>query len=190
MLLLAQRKSMTVTQMSSYIGVTKASLYHSIADLVKDGFVSEPEVRVKKNYIEKYYHLSTLAFRAVDPFELQKRLNQGVNSAECKDLLEAFFTSFSLYFQIFAYRIRNTPMEKLQQFAKELKEEHLLLCAWNLDDDVYQQELKEIHTLLKRPMAKEKAKSDSAIQRSEHLGEETNKIFIITMPRSLMRFSS
>lgn len=180
---------MTVTQMSNYIRVTKASLYHSIVELVNDGLVSEPEVQVKKNYIEKYYHLNTLAFKAIDPFELQRRLNRGANATEYKDLLEAFFTSFSLYFQIYAQQIRNVSSDRLQQIAKELKEERMLLWAFDLEDEDYR-ELKEIRTLLKKAMAREKAKPDTDAERSEHFGEAVNRIFIVAVPRSLMRFAS
>ena len=190
MLLLTQKKSMTVTQMSNYIGVTKASLYHSIVQLVSDGLVSEPDIQVKKNYVEKYYRLNTLAFKAVDPYELQKRLNQGANAAEYKDLLEAFFTSFSLYFQIYANEIRNISSDKLQQVAKELKEEDMLLWVIDLDDEGYQHELKEIRTLLRKAASREKPKANNVPQRSEQFSEGNNRIFLVAIPGSLKRFAS
>jgi predicted transcriptional regulator len=191
LLLLTQKKEMTVTQMSRYIGVTKANLYHSIVELVKDGLVSEPEIQVKRNYIEKYYHLNLLALRAIDPYELQKRLNQGASSTEYKDLLESFFTSFSLYFKIYAHEMGKAPPEKLEQIMKDFKEERLLLSSLSLEDEQYAYELREIRSLLKKAMLREKtARSNGITKRPEYFGEDENKIFIVAMPRSMAGFIS
>src|SRR5487761_939012 len=187
MLLLAQKKNMTVTQMSGYIEVTKANLYHSIVELVKDGLVSEPEVQVRKSYIEKYYRLNVVAFRAIDPFELQKRLNQGANSTEYRDLLEAFFMSFSFYFRIYAHEIRKAPSEKLEQITKDLREERLLLVALSLNDDQYDYELKEINSLLKKVAVGEKAVRTTACAKTIDYIGEANRIFVLAMPRSVER---
>ncbi len=187
MLLLTQNKRMTVTQMSDYIHVTKASLYQSIAELVNDGFVSEPEVQVKKNYVEKYYRLNTLAFKAIDPFELQKRLNHGASPSEHKDLLEALFTSLSIYFRIYGNGIRNVSSGQLQQIAKELAEGNILLRVFDVADEDYQHELKAMQTFLK---AREKATPNIESQRFENFGVAENRIYIIAVPKSLMRVTS
>ena len=185
MLLLAQKKNMTVTQMSGYIEVTKANLYHSIVELVKDGLVSEPEVQIRKSYIEKYYHLNALVFRAIDPFELQKRLNQDANSTEYKDLLEALFMSFSFYFKIYAHEISKASPEKLEQMIKAVKEENLLLAALSLDDDQYSYELKEMNDILKKSTVRKKRSGlKEPLGKSTIFGEE-NRIFVLAMPRSI-----
>src|SRR5579863_7211616 len=137
MLLLVQNREMTVTQMSSHIGVTKASLYHSIAELVRDGLVSEPRVQVKKNYVEKYYQLNPLARKTIDPHELQRRFNQGANSTEYKDLLEAFFISLSLYFRMCAFSVSKASQERTKSIVKEVEKRRLLLSSFSLDDVQY-----------------------------------------------------
>ncbi len=191
MLLLTQKKEMTVTQMSNYIGVTRTNLYNSIVELVRDGMVSEPEVQVKKNYVEKYYRLNTLAFRAIDPFELQKRLNQGAGPSEYKDLLESFFICFSLYFKIYAHVMSESSREQLEEVSKELKEERILLSALSLDDDEYAYELKEIRTLLKKGtiMREKTAKQKTTAKVSDYFSDD-NRIFVIALPKSVALFVS
>ena len=186
MLLLTRIGSMTVTQMSNYMEVTKASLYQIIVELVNDGLVSEPEVQVKKNYVEKYYHLNTMAFKAIDPYELQRRLNQGANPVEYKDLLEAFFTSFSLCFQIYAHEVRYASPDRLQKMAQELEEENLLLWGIDLEDEDYHHELKDVRMSLKKVAPRARAKSNRAIRRPERFADASNRIFVIALPRSLM----
>ncbi len=189
MLLLTQKKEMTVTQMSNYIGVTKTNLYNSIVELVRDGMVSEPVIQVKKNYVEKYYRLNTLAFRAIDPFELQKRYNQGAGSSEYKGLLESFFICFSLYFKIYAHVISESSRDKWEEVSKELKEERILLSALSLDDEQYAYELKEIRTLLKqRLIAREKTARQKTTARASDYFSNDNRIFVIALPKSVARF--
>ena len=47
--LLTENGKMTVTQMAEQVNVTKANLYHFVKEMVNDGIVLRPEVRVKKN---------------------------------------------------------------------------------------------------------------------------------------------
>jgi DNA-binding transcriptional ArsR family regulator len=179
MLLLAQNREMTVTQMSSHVGVTKASLYHSIAELMKDDLVSEPRVQVKKNYVEKYYRLNPLARRTIDPHELQRRFNQGANSTEYKGLLEAFFISLSLYFRMYAHSISNASQTRTKSIVREVEDRRLLLSSFSLDETQYGLGLQEVRDLLKRTRARE---ADRPVGRPE------NKIYIIAMPAVAARF--
>jgi predicted transcriptional regulator len=187
MLLLTQKKEMTVTQMSAYIGVTRANLYQTVCELVKDGMVSEPHVQVKKNYVEKYYHLNSVVFKAIDPYELQRRLNQGAGSHEYKDLLESFFTSFSLYFKMYAHLLNTSSAGKLEVIIKGFKEDQILLSTLTLDDARYAEELREIRTLLKKAAMFGEKNSKSTPKSSDYFGEE-NRIFVVGLPRSMARF--
>lgn len=179
MLLLVQNREMTVTQMSSHVSVTKASLYHSIAELMRDGLVSEPRIQVKKNYVEKYYRLNPLARRAIDPHELQRRFNQGANSTEYKDLLVAFFISLSLYFRMYAFSVSKASQERMKSIAREVEDRRLLLSSFSMDDAQYALGLQEVRDLLRRTRAREAAE--------QSIGRPENKIYIIAMPSVAVR---
>ena len=72
--LLVRRKRMTVTQMSKLIGTTRSNLYQTIGDLVSSGIVNEPEVVVRRNYVEKFYTLNEPVFRELDSERWKNRL--------------------------------------------------------------------------------------------------------------------
>ena len=56
--LLINYKKMTVTGMAKYIKTTRSNLYQIMTELVSSGIVNEPEIKPKKNYVEKYYSLN------------------------------------------------------------------------------------------------------------------------------------
>jgi hypothetical protein len=108
---------MTVTQMSKFVRVGKANLYHFVSQMVRDGLLSKPETLVKKNYVEKYYGLDEKFFEALDPSEQRKRL-KAARPEEFKTILQSTLVSIGLDFRLMAEEIARADETTLKQIAK------------------------------------------------------------------------
>src|SRR2546428_13740107 len=73
LMLLTHHRKMTVTQMSKFVRVGKANLYHFVGQMVKDGLLTKPETLVKKNYVEKHNKLDRRFFEALTRSAQRKR---------------------------------------------------------------------------------------------------------------------
>jgi len=151
--LLTENGKMTVTQMAEQVNVTKANLYHFVKEMVNDGIVLRPEVRVKKNYVEKYYSLNEAAFKFADPKKAQERLREG-SPEDYRALLQSFLTSLGLYFQLFAEEVARADQQKLKAIASAFKDEKIVLHYSLLENAAYEYELSEYSRVIRKSMQK------------------------------------
>lgn len=166
---------MTVTQMSNHVDVTKANLYHFVREMVKDGLLAKPEIRVKKNYVEKYYRLSEAAFKSVGPLEAQEKLSES-KPEECRAILESFLTSLGLHLYLLAEQVKRAEDEKLAAIASAFKERMVVLHYSILGDAAYAYELKEYRRITKKSI-------ERWGQKSESLSGNGNRLIIIGLPQ-------
>ena len=115
--LLINYKKMTVTGMAKYIKTTRSNLYQIMTELVSTGIVNEPEIRPKKNYVEKYYSLNKDYFA----FQDEKIDNEikGLPDTEFRETLASFLTAQSLNISILASSVENMALEEIREIRNQ-----------------------------------------------------------------------
>jgi predicted transcriptional regulator len=173
LMLLTRHPKMTVTQMSKFIGVSKANLYHFVGQMMKDGLLSKPETFVKKNYIEKYYRLDEKFFQALDPSEQRKKL-KAAGPEELKTILQSTLVSLGLDFRLMAEEIARADDKALRQIARSVAEERITLSYSILSDKTYSRILAELKRVNKT-MAEVEAHEKPSLQ--------GNRVIVVALPR-------
>ena len=161
--------------MADHVEVTKANLYHFVREMVKDGLLAKPDVKVKKNYVEKYYGLNEAAFRSVDPLEIQRKISE-VKPEECRIILQSFLTSLGLHLCLLAEEVKRAEVQKLEAIASAFKNQLIFLHYSILEDAAYTYELKEYNTVIRKSMERWGHKSES-------LSGKGNRLIIVGLPR-------
>lgn len=173
LMLLTHHPKMTVTQMSKFIGVSKANLYHFVGQMVKDCILSKPETIVKKNYVEKYYRLDEKFFRALDPAQQRERL-KAARPEELKAILQSTLVSLGLDFRLMAEEIATADDKSLKQIAKSVAEEQITLSYSILSDKTYDHILAELKKI---------NRTISEVERREKSSLRGNRVIIVGLPR-------
>ena len=115
--LLLNNKKMTVTEMSRYIKTTRSNLYQVISTLVSIGMVKEPEVRPKKNYVEKYYSLNDDYFAFHDENLEDKLVDLSDN--DFREILSSFLMAQSFNLEIIASSVETLPTSEISKLKKK-----------------------------------------------------------------------
>lgn len=118
-LLLAEMKKMTVTQMADHIKVSRSNLYHFVSQLVDDGILNEPEVVPKDNYVEKYYTLNESLFGA-EQFEGVKESFVNFNPDEIRSVLTSFLLGQAFNLKMLADKIMASGEDELMKIKESL----------------------------------------------------------------------
>jgi DNA-binding transcriptional ArsR family regulator len=148
LMMLSENESMTVTQMSKLLSTSKANLYHFVSEMVKEGLVLKPEVKVKGNYVEKYYRLNAEVFKGVDPEEQRKRIKPS-SPEEYRELLQSYYLSLSAYFRMSAERISKADETTMGRVSDMVKGEKTLIVYSTLSDEGYEYALSELRRIVK-----------------------------------------
>lgn len=117
--LLVNNNKMTVTGMSKYIKTTRSNLYQVVSNLVSSGIVNEPEIRPKKNYVEKYYSLNEDYFAFHDE-NIDDEIT-GLPDSEYREILSSFFMAQSLNLEIIGKSIEAMTQKEIQNMRKHEK---------------------------------------------------------------------
>ena len=133
---LIQKGKMTVTQMSRIIGTTKSNLYQAIAELVSDGLVNPPEVKVTKNYVEKFYTINEQAFSEVSAEEWKERMLL-LSTDDLRDLVVSFLLTQSVIMKIMAEEFNMSGDPAMENFREIFKRGFLFLSYSKLSNDSY-----------------------------------------------------
>jgi len=173
LMLLTRHRKMTVTQMSKFVRVGKANLYHFVGQMVKDGLLSKPETLVKKNYIEKYYQLDRGFFEALDPSEQRKRL-KAARPDELKTILQSTLASIGLDFRLMAAEIAGADDTTLKLIAKSVAEERVTLSYSILSDKAYERVLAELKRINKKI---------TELESHEEPSLQGNRMILVGLPR-------
>jgi DNA-binding transcriptional ArsR family regulator len=147
-MMLAENERMTVTQMSKLLSTSKANLYHFVSEMVKEGLVLKPEVKVKGNYVEKYYRLNAEVFKGISPEEQRNRIKPS-SPEEYRELLQSYALSLSGYFRMTAERISKADEATMGRVSELVREEKTLIVYSTLTDEGYEYALTELRRVLK-----------------------------------------
>lgn len=165
--LLAENESMTVTQMSEHIDVSRSNLYHFVSQLVEDGILNKPEIIPKKNYVEKYYTLNAELFGAVQWDELESHF-ASMSNEEVRELLRGFLIGQAFNLQMLAERVRVASDGQIEKFKEAmLKQDAFMAYSISQVGDH-----PDFHDILKRIMEEmekvnpEKSKKKDELVRS------------------------
>ena len=173
LMLLTRHRKMTVTQMSKFVRVGKANLYHFVSQMVRDGLLSKPETLVKKNYVEKYYGLDEKFFEALDPSEQRKRL-KAARPEELKTILQSTLVSIGLDFRLMAEEIARADETTLKQVPKSVAEDRITLSYSILSDKAYDHVLAEL---------KRMNKTITELESREKPSLQGNRMILVGLPR-------
>ena len=118
-LLLAEAKKMTVTQMAKHIKVSRSNLYHFVSQLVDDEILNKPEVVPKDNYVEKYYTLNESLFKEEQWNEIEKSF-ETLGPGEVRSILSSFLLGQSFNLKMLAEKILVSGDDELLKIKESL----------------------------------------------------------------------
>lgn len=118
-MLLMENKKMTVTEMSRHINVSRSNLYHFVAQLVNNKILNEPEVRPKKNYVEKFYSLNLKIFESVVPEGWSKHF-QKLSKDDLRNILRSFLIGQSLNLKILAEKVMRAKDDDIDRLKEAM----------------------------------------------------------------------
>ena len=140
--LLTNHDKMTVTQMSKYIKTTRSNIYQNISELLKNNIVLEPEIMVKKNYVEKYYRLNN-DFFDFDEFALEKEITK-LSNEDFRNLLKSFFLAQSMNLNIIAEEIDGLNDKNINKL-KTVESMNKMVTSYGAVSDKFSAELIKIY---------------------------------------------
>lgn len=117
--LLAENEKMTVTQMSKHISVSRANLYHFVSQMVEEKILNEPEIRPKKNYVEKYYSLNSELFGAIQWGKLEEVFGK-MSVDEVRELLKSFLIGQAFNLSILAEKVQRASDDQIEKLKNAL----------------------------------------------------------------------
>ncbi|OWP57500.1 MAG: hypothetical protein B2I17_00330 [Thermoplasmatales archaeon B_DKE] len=146
---LIQKGEMTVTQISKIIGTTRSNLYQAIAELVSDGLVNAPDIRVSKNYVEKFYTINEEAFSGV-PQEKLIDVITSLSSDDFRDVTVSFLLTQSVILKIIAEEISMSDDQSIGKMKELIKQNKVFLSYSRLSDQSYLSIAPEIEAVNKK----------------------------------------
>ena len=174
MFLLAENNSMTVTQMSKYIDVSRSNLYHFVAQLVEDGVLNEPDIRPKKNYVEKYYSLNTETLGSVTPEGWFDHI-ASLTLEEFREFISSSLIGQSILLKMVAEKIAKTDESNLRKLKDGFKRE----AAWLSYSIIGRSKSEKVKVLIDR-VVKELVSGET--QPEEGPETELHRLLIMFLP--------
>lgn len=131
--LLLKNGQMTVTQLSKIINTTRPNLYRSIRELVNDGLILKPRVRVTKNYVEKYYELNLKIFDSVKSRHIIDAISRAYTS-DLRELMISFLLMNSLLSNVFVEQIKMASDPEMESYRQRILDGYILMSFSTLSD--------------------------------------------------------
>lgn len=160
--LLMKSGPMTVTQLSKLIKTTRPNLYRSIKELVKDGVVLKPRIRVEKNYVEKYYELNMSIFNSVKTKQIMKAIERAPVS-DLRELMISFLFMNSLISNIFAEQIRVASDSEVESYRHMILNGSILMSYITLPESSMKSFSEQFNRFVER------LESEVAGEKEEHM---------------------
>jgi predicted transcriptional regulator len=146
-LLLLQKGSMTVTQMSKTLRTTRSNLYQAVAELVSEGFLKEPDIRVKKGYLEKYYSINETAFDTLSESEVNSSLlSQNIDNL--REVLFSFLKSQSFLLNLMAEEILSSDDNYMRKVKEMIQKKFYVASFSKLSDESFSLAVSKLQELL------------------------------------------
>ncbi|MGC8558316.1 MAG: winged helix-turn-helix domain-containing protein [Nitrososphaeria archaeon] len=131
--LLLKNGQMTVTQLSKIINTTRPNLYRSIRELVNDGLILKPTVRVTKNYVEKYYGLNLKIFDSVKSRHVIDAISKA-HTSDLRELMISFLLMNSLLSNVFVEQIKMASDSEMESYRQRILDGYILMSFSTLSD--------------------------------------------------------
>lgn len=109
----------TASQIAQNLGEKPDRIYYHLKILKENGFVGEPEVVVRKNYIEKYYELN-LKFREdlLSSAEEIADKEKEMAAEDFRGFMLSFLSMVISILQGYKKRLENTSLEEIETIRK------------------------------------------------------------------------
>lgn len=130
LIVLLQDGKMTATQMAKIIGTSRSNIYQNLKEMVEDGILKEPEVMVKKNYVEKYYYPNT---KLLDDFSEKQQMDLMSKKSpdELREYLISGINSEILRLKIIARKIEMKSNDEVRRdFDSQFFDQILFTNSW------------------------------------------------------------
>jgi DNA-binding Lrp family transcriptional regulator len=130
LIILLQDGKMTATQMAKIIGTSRSNIYQNLKEMVEDGILKEPEVVVKKNYVEKYYYPNT---KLLDDFSEKQQMDLMTKKSpdELREYLISGINSEILRLKIIARKIEMKSNDEVRRdFDSQFFDQILFTNSW------------------------------------------------------------
>lgn len=124
--LLTEDNEMTVTQMASHLNMGRSNLYHFVKQMVADHILSEPIVRPKLNYVEKYYKLNTVAFEEPQQQLVEKKI-EDLSNVQARSMLSSYLAGVGGHLMMLARKVAETDDEVLEKLGESFLNKNLIL---------------------------------------------------------------
>ncbi|KYK33697.1 MAG: winged helix-turn-helix transcriptional regulator [Theionarchaea archaeon] len=135
----------TASQIAANLGEKPDKIYYHLKVLKENDFVGEPEVVVRKNYVEKYYELNP-QFRENLLSSTREIVDkeQEMSPEEFKAFMLSFLSMAISVLQGYKKRLENAPVEKIEEIQKK---DNFEVKSIFFKDDPYVTWLKEMRTV-------------------------------------------
>jgi DNA-binding transcriptional ArsR family regulator len=110
----------TASQIAENLGEKPDRIYYHLKILKENGFLGEPEIAVRKNYVEKYYELDeTFRENLISSLVEISRQEKTMSSEEFRSMMLSFLSITISVLQGYKKRIETAEPEKISEFRRK-----------------------------------------------------------------------
>ena len=175
-IILFQKGKLTATQMSKIIGTSRSNLYQNLKEMVEDGILGEPESKVRKNYVEKYYYPNTEIFERFSP-EDQKKALIDKTPEELKEYLLSALNSQILRLRIIAREIEMMSRKESEKIRDMYFYDQMLFSNSWVKKETYEMVIKHLREIVYKMIDEEDAKTENRTE------EDKYNLILIGIPK-------
>ncbi len=88
--------------------------------------IIQSEIKVKKNYVEKYYTVNSDMFSRVTGSQLESSIS-GLSTPDLRDLMISFLITNSMIFSILAKELEAADDDEMESFRKQFMSNRILM---------------------------------------------------------------
>ena len=175
-IILFQKGKLTATQMSKIIGTSRSNLYQNLKEMVEDGILGEPESKVRKNYVEKYYYPNTEIFERFSQEDQEKALIDKTPE-ELKEYLISALNSQILRLRIIAREIEMMSRKESEKIRDMYFYDQMLFSNSWVKKETYEMVIKHLREIVYKLIDEEDAKTEN------HTEEDKYNLILIGIPK-------
>ena len=175
-IILFQKGKLTATQMSKIIGTSRSNLYQNLKEMVEDGILGEPESKVRKNYVEKYYYPNTEIFERFSQEDQEKALIDKTPE-ELKEYLLSALNSQILRLRIIAREIEMMSRKESEKIRDMYFYDQMLFSNSWVKKETYEMVIKHLREIVYKMIDEEDAKTEN------HTEEDKYNLILIGIPK-------
>ena len=176
LIILFQKGKLTATQMSKIIGTSRSNLYQNLKEMVEDRILAEPESKVRKNYVEKYYYPNTEIFERFSIEDQERALNDKT-PGELKEYIISALNSQILRLQIIAREIEMMPRKESERLLDMNFYDQILFSNSWIKKEKYETVVRQIREIVFKTLDEEDAETEN------HTEEDKYNLILIGIPK-------